>query len=270
VSREPSSTRAVSARSCLLALGWIGITVALFGIGQFVVHSHAVTDFDRHVTAWVVDRRTPALDTTMRALTWIGSWVGVAVTGGVLLALTTTKRLRTAALAVFAVAWAGEYAMVNLVKHAVDRPRPPEVLRLVPVHSSSFPSGHAANVTLVAVTATVVAFVLSRRRPVRAVTAAVACLTVAVVGFSRVELGVHWTTDVLAGVLVVLVWSAAVLGLLGPLVAPGVPGSGRDDPGATGPPSDGPVMATGVSNRAPTVRSTGVRRGTADGEGGRP
>jgi hypothetical protein len=67
--------------------------VALFGIGKFVVHSHAITDFDRTVTHWVVTRRTPALNATMRVITWIGSWVAVALTGTVALVLVVAKRL---------------------------------------------------------------------------------------------------------------------------------------------------------------------------------
>ena len=241
---DPSPTRAVAARSFLLALGWIGITAALFATGEFVVHAHAVTDFDRHITSWVVDRRTPTLDTAMKVFTWVGSWMGVAVTGGVVLALVLTKRLAVAALALFAVAWAGEYAAVNLVKHAVGRPRPPEVLWLVTVHSASFPSGHAANATLVGVTATVVAFLVSRRRGVRVLTAGAACLAVAVVGFSRVELGVHWTTDVLAGVLAVLVGWAAIAGLFATLLASDGRGPGRDGRGPAAPNGTAPGVGT--------------------------
>ena len=162
------STRAVASRSCLLALGWIGITAALFGVGQFVVHSHAITDFDRNVTNWVVNHRTPALNATMRTITWIGSWVAVAVTGGVVLVLTLAKRLTIAHLLMLAVAWAGEYAMVNVIKYAVGRPRPPKDLWLVTAHGSSFPSGHAANATLVCIAASLVAFLLSLRFAVRA------------------------------------------------------------------------------------------------------
>jgi len=218
------STRSVATRSCLLALGWIGITAALFGIGQFVAHSDAITDFDRHVTNWMIDHRTSALDTTMKVFTWIGSWVAVAVTGGVVLVLTLTKRLTIAAVIIFAVAWAGEYATVNLVKHAVGRPRPPKDLWLVPAHGASFPSGHAANATVVFAAATVVAYLYTRRRSVRATTVTLACLAVGAVGFSRVELGVHWTTDVVAGSLVTMAWLAAIAGLIAttaPIAAPG-------------------------------------------------
>lgn len=211
---DPLSTRALVLRSCFLVLGWIGITAALFGVGELVVHSHAITTFDRHVTTWAVDHRTPALDATMKLITWLGSWVAIAVAGGVVILLTVTRRLTAAAPVLLAVAWAGEFAMVNLVKHAVDRPRPPRELWLVTANGASFPSGHAANATLVFATATVVVILLDRRRPVRVVTVALGCLAVVAVGYSHVELGVHWTTDVVAGSLVTLVWLAVLAGVL--------------------------------------------------------
>ncbi len=101
------STRAFASRSCLLALGWLAITAGLFGVGEFVVHSHAITDVDRHITNWVVDHRTPALDATMRVVTWIGSWVAVAITGCVVVAVTVAKHLTRAALFLFVVGLGG-------------------------------------------------------------------------------------------------------------------------------------------------------------------
>lgn len=228
---ESLSTRAFASRSCLLALGWFAITAGLFGVGEFVAHSHAVTDVDRHITNWVVDRRTPALDATMKVVTWIGSWVAVAITGGVVLALTVAKYLTRAALLLFVVAWAGEYATVNSVKHLVGRPRPPRALWLVTARGASFPSGHAANATLVGAAAVSMALLLTRRRSFRASATTLGFLAIAVVGFSRVELGVHWTTDVLAGGLVTLVWLGAVAWLFARTVPLAVPRSGPDEPG---------------------------------------
>jgi membrane-associated phospholipid phosphatase len=239
VPSDSPSTRALAFRCSLLALGWIGLTVALFGIGEFVVHSHTVTDLDRRVTDWVVGHRTPALDTAMRLLTWIGSWVTVAVTGGVVLVLVLTKHLARAVLLAFAVAWAGEYATVNIVKHAVGRPRPPRELWLVTAHGGSFPSGHAANATLVCAAATTVAYLLSRRHAVRTTTSALAGVAIVVVGYSRVELGVHWTTDVLGGTLVAVVWLAAVAGLFADRSSWGRASGNREptNPSPDGPPS---------------------------------
>jgi undecaprenyl-diphosphatase len=225
-------------RSCLLALAWVGTTAALFGIGQLVVHSHAIMGFDRHVTSWVVNHRAPALDSTMMVVTWIGSWVAVAVTSGVVLVLTLTKRLTNAHLAAFAVAWAGEYATVNLIKLAVDRPRPPQDLWLITAHGASFPSGHAANATLVCATAALVAFRFTWRPAIRAVSVIVACVVLAAVGFSRVELGVHWTTDVMAGILVTLVWLVVIARVLPISLPTTFPAPRPKGVGRGGPPSD--------------------------------
>ena len=146
----------------------------------------------------------------MRAVTWLGSWVTVVIAGAVIVVLTVTKRWSVAVPILFAVAWAGEYALVNLVKHAVGRPRPPRDLWLVTAHGASFPSGHAANATLVSAAGVVTVSLLTRRRSARAPTVTLGCLVIAAVSFSRVELGVHWTTDVIAGSLATAMWMASM------------------------------------------------------------
>jgi undecaprenyl-diphosphatase len=228
------STRSVAFRVCLLTGAWIAITAALFGLGELVVHVPAITAFDRHVTHWAVDHRSPAHDAAMRAITWIGSWVAVAVVACVVLVMRATRRLTTAALLLVAMAWAGEVVMVNLVKTAVGRPRPPKALWLVDAHGASFPSGHAANATLVLVVVSAIVLLSSRRPWARITVVTLAALAVVGVGCSRVELGVHWTTDVLAAWLATLTWLAAVgflFGISTPLAAPGV---GPVDPGPQG------------------------------------
>ena len=201
------------ARSCLLVLAWIALTAALSGVGEVITHSQVITSLDRHVTTWVVGHRTPALDHAMTTITWLGSWVAVAVTG-VTVALLAFRRCHApATLILFALAWAGEYGTVNLVKHVVGRPRPPRAIWLVSAHGASFPSGHAANAALVGATGAIVAFTFSRRRSIRVAAVVLCCLLVGAVGFSRIELGVHWMTDVAAGVLVTVLWSAVVTGL---------------------------------------------------------
>jgi len=240
VPTDPLSTRGIPSRSFLLVLGWIALTAILIGVGQVIVHSPAIDAFDRHVTRWVVAHRSPGLDAAMKAVTWIGSWVATVVVAAVVLVLAWTKRLTMAALLVLAVAWAGEWAMVNLVKVAVGRHRPPEALWLVKAHGASFPSGHAANATLVCTAAAAVTFLLTRRRSARATAVVLASVAVVAVLSSRVELGVHWTTDVVVGCLVTVTWLVAVAWLaatavpLAPTHVPaGDPGSRRPLPHPT-------------------------------------
>ena len=101
----------------------------------------------------------------------------------------------------------------NGLKMLVDRERP-DVLRLVEVSGASFPSGHSA---AAAAGAAAVALVVGRdrRRRTRAVLAAVAALVAIAVATSRALLGVHWLTDVVAGVFVGWGWFLLVAVLFG-------------------------------------------------------
>ena len=133
----------------------------LLGAGELVTHWSVIEQFDRHITSWVVAHRSHALDATMKVITWCGSWVAVAVTGGLLLVLVAVHRLPLAVVILAAAGWVGEVTAVNLVKTLVDRRRPPQGLWLVSAHGGSFPSGHAANAMLVFATLALVWCILA-------------------------------------------------------------------------------------------------------------
>jgi undecaprenyl-diphosphatase len=97
------------------------------------------------------------------------------------------------------VAAGGGGLLVAVLKVAFDRPRPSAVPHLVVVHSGSFPSGHAMLAAVVYATLGALLARFARRRTTQLLPIGAAVVVALLVGASRVVLGVHHPTDVLAG-----------------------------------------------------------------------
>lgn len=89
--------------------------------------------------------------------------------------------------------------MSTLLKHLFDRPRPDLVPHAQVVYTSSFPSGHSMMSAVVFFTLGALLAGVQTNLRLRAYLLAVAAVLALLVGASRVYLGVHWPTDVLAG-----------------------------------------------------------------------
>lgn len=198
-------------RVIVLLVAWLILTGLLIAVGFGVLHSSGVGRFDRHVTATVVAHRTPALNTAMKLLTWLGSWVALVVTGVVMLVLALRSRIAWLAVLLAVVAWGGETGAVQLAKHVVQRARPPEKIWLKSAHGWSWPSGHMAVAVVVFTVLALVVMSLFPSPTVRASAWFLAVLAIVTVGFSRIELGVHWSTDVVGSLVFVSLWLLVIL-----------------------------------------------------------
>jgi undecaprenyl-diphosphatase len=195
-----------------------GLAVALvstWGAGEVydaVAEKDGLSLLDRPVLDLVLTLRTTTLDRLMSAFTALGGPVGMPVLATLAAAALALRRRDWTPVVLVTVAAAGSLLMTVVGKPLVGRVRPPLTDAVPPYETSgSFPSGHTLNATVIA--GTLVYLLLLRvhgRRTGAAVTAAGALFALAM-GLSRVYLGHHWLTDVVAAWLLGLGWLAVVL-----------------------------------------------------------
>ena len=111
-------------------------------------------------------------------------------------------------IAVLATSIVGAQLVSGVIKHLVQRPRPDLVSHEAAIYSASFPSGHTLMATVVYITFALLLAADFADRRVREYLLASAWLVAFAVGASRIYLGVHWPSDVLAG------WSLGALWML--------------------------------------------------------
>ncbi len=179
----------------------LGVSVvALAGVSEDVIRHDGLTRGDASHLHFFLQHRSVQLVQDARWMTDLGG-IGLLVVLAVLVAgvlWLRGARLVMAFAPGLALGAAGACAAIG--KQLVGRARPPVALRLVNETETSFPSGHATDSTAFYVTlALIVAVVVLRRPLARVATIAAAALLSTAIGASRLILGVHWPTDVLAG-----------------------------------------------------------------------
>jgi undecaprenyl-diphosphatase len=194
------------------------VLIVVVGVWGFIQLADEVMEGDTQVfDEWVV-RTLRCPDTPARAIgpPWLAevgrdltALGGIAALGLVTVAvlgfLWLDRRYRMMLFVVLATA--GGLGLSLVLKMAFDRPRPDVVPHLSYVHTSSFPSGHSMMSAVVYLTlAALLNTVLSRRR-LKAYVLVVALGLSGLVGLSRVYMGVHYPSDVLAGWATGLVWA---------------------------------------------------------------
>jgi len=187
------------------------LAAGVFGaIAEDVITSDPLTVLDVRFSAWLEHHPVTWLTRCMLLVTWIHSGLGVTV---ITLAVSTYlwfKRLRlwvlTLVLAVF-----GGMLLNLLLKHLFMRPRPHFENPLLSLTTYSFPSGHTLSATVLYGTLCALVLARLRRSSWQALAVAVAGFLIVLVGFSRIYLGAHYLSDVLAAIAEGLAWLAFCL-----------------------------------------------------------
>ncbi|WP_380282204.1 phosphatase PAP2 family protein [Kitasatospora purpeofusca] len=191
----------------------IAVCVAAFGAIALVLRANdwAPLGFERAAVDWAVAHRPSAAVTTAKAVTSLGTdvfpYLLALAAGALLVRAGRPHRSRSAAagLLLAPLLWlaAGQLLRQGLM-HGFGRPRPPAPDWAFTPHGFAFPSGHAFTS---AVCAGLLALAVARTHPrARRAAATLALAFAAVIGATRVYLGVHWPLDVLGGWLLAAAW----------------------------------------------------------------
>ena len=190
----------------------VGLTAAATEVYESVVEADGVAGLDQPVLDQAVALRSAGLDAWVTRFTDLGGPVLMPILAAVVtVALAVLWRSRTP-LVLMVLAAAGSLAMTAAGKGFIGRARPPQWEAVPPFESSpSFPSGHTLNATVL--TGVVVYLLLRRQSAVwaRVLTVVLGASFMLLMGLSRVFLGHHWMTDVVAGWLLGLGWVVAVV-----------------------------------------------------------
>ena len=190
----------------------VGLTAATAEVYESVVAADGLAGLDHPVLDAAVGWRSPGLDQAVTVFTEVGGPIGMPVLAVVATGLMVWRWRSRTPLLLMLIAAAGSLAMTVTGKQLIGRARPPQTLAVPPYESSpSFPSGHTLNATVL--TAIVVYLLLRRLDSTRARTATVLAgvLFAMSMGLTRVFLGHHWLTDVVAGWALGLAWAAVVV-----------------------------------------------------------
>ena len=195
----------------LLPLLMLIVIAATIACG-FALTLDGPANFDVPVLMWFRDTNNtaqlaglPWMTQFWLSITWLGNTTPRLVVAGLaILGLVLLRRWRSA-LFVTGVLLSG-ITLSTLIKGWVGRPRPQLVIHLDQVGSMSFPSGHALNSTLFYLTITLIIAPLLTQRTARWFLYSLAISSPLAIGISRVALGVHWPSDVLASWVIAYCW----------------------------------------------------------------
>lgn len=209
--RKPRPIEVAGLTIAVVLLGGFGLLADEVMEGDTLSLDKAVLMMFRDPAAPSVPLGPPWMFEAARDVTALGSFsvLGIVVVALVLQLILTGAR-RTALFTLFAVV--GGTVLSTGLKALFDRPRP-DLTGAVEVFTASFPSGHA---TVSAVVYLTIAAILSERDPrlsLRVFYLATAALLTVVIGVSRIYLGVHYPTDVLAGWSLGSAWALLCFGV---------------------------------------------------------
>jgi membrane-associated phospholipid phosphatase len=190
----------------------LAATVLAAEVYEQVVESDGVAGLDQPVLDAAVGMRTASGEEWVTRFTDLGGTIGMPVIAVVVVIVLALRRRSWLPVLLMGIAAAGSVLITVLGKDLSGRARPPLALAVPPFETSpSFPSGHTLNATVVLGVSAYLVVLGRRHLRSKLLVGSVVVVLVLAMGLSRVWLGHHWLTDVIAGWLVGLAWLGTVV-----------------------------------------------------------
>lgn len=191
------------ARAMELAGLLVAFTLIGWGIGALVASTLTASDLE--AVRDVASDRTSAATVVAHVFSWIGSGF-VVFPVALLCGVGLYRRQQQAAALAVAISTVGAQVIIDLDKLLVGRHRP-YVHRLDRVTGHSFPSGHTGQTAALVTVLLIEGWLLGAPRRLMTLATVGGGILIVCVGFSRVYLGVHYPSDVVAGAVLGVTWS---------------------------------------------------------------
>jgi undecaprenyl-diphosphatase len=193
------------------------VVVAAMAVGftevlDDVLEGDGIAGIDRPAARWLAAHRDLWLTTALRTVTVGGDPPFLAALALLICAVAGWRSRSWRPVALVLAGGAGTALILFTAKALVGRPRPPLPFAVIPADGFSFPSGHATGTAAIMVLCAwmVTRWLITAWRG-RVTVWALAIAATLVIGFSRVYLGVHYVSDVLAGWLLGMAWAGIVM-----------------------------------------------------------
>jgi membrane-associated phospholipid phosphatase len=186
-------------------LVFIGMTLLLASIAKEVMTGQPLTIVDEQFSQWLAAHRTRALTVVFMVITALGSAIFASALG-VVVGVHLWRRRQSYLFAAMMLTIFGGMLLNRWLKLAFQRTRPEfdDPIRIFAGYS--FPSGHTMTATVVYGAVALLLLTKFKGFRERVVVVAAASLLIGLVAFSRIYLGAHYLTDVLAAIAEGLAW----------------------------------------------------------------
>ncbi|WP_276498752.1 phosphatase PAP2 family protein [Pontibacter litorisediminis] len=189
----------------LVVLACLVNMMLLSNLTESVMEAEWVVQVDKKINTLLYGIRTDGLSQFLYTVTWLGDQQAVFGLGGVVTAYLLLRRKWLYILA-FWLAMGGLGLSVRYGKTIISRSRPSQDMAYYAVEHFSFPSGHATTAMVLVGMLVYFLYRHQERKWLRYLLLVLGAILIALVGFSRMYLGVHYLSDVLAGFLLGILW----------------------------------------------------------------